>query len=134
MTTASPVTGLRSEINMTPMIDVLLVLLVIFMVLTPVTTKGLPALVPQPPDSLTPNQAQANDVVVTVCRDLAILLNQDAVSRAELPARLAGIFRLRPHGALFVRGDKDLPYGAVADVIDQAKGAGVSRIGLMGSY
>lgn len=133
MTTTSLGHDLRSEINMTPMIDILLVLLVIFMVVTPLTSRGLSALVPQPPGPVAPTITPASEVVLTVCRDLGLLLNQEAVPRAELPVRLAQVFRTRPHGALFVRGDKDLPFSAIAAVIDQAKGAGVSRIGLMGA-
>ena len=127
--------GSMSEINVTPMIDVLLVLLIIFMVIVPVTPKGLDALVPQPPKN--PQQQQPNDrtiVVQVVHRPGAAPLykiNETEVPKAQLQAQLQRIYANRAERVMFVRGDDDLNFAAVADAIDIARAAGVDHIGLM---
>jgi biopolymer transport protein ExbD len=104
--------GPKSDINMTPMIDVLLVLIIIFMVITPLTPKGLEALVPQPPP---PNQQPSA-----------------ADQRAQrLGQRLEEIFKTRAERVVFVRADPDLEYSAVAQAIDIAHGAQIDKVGLM---
>jgi biopolymer transport protein TolR len=121
----------RAEINVTPMIDVMLVLIIIFMVITPLKQVGLNTLVPQ---TAAPNQepaAPANDIVITVHRDNTVSLNQEMLPAAELEERLRRLFRNRPSRVIFVRGEKDLEFGQVAEVIDRAHGAGVYRIALM---
>jgi biopolymer transport protein TolR len=124
--------GPMSEPNVVPMIDVLLVLLIIFMVITPLTPKGLEALVPQPP----PPGAQADaasqrTVVVVINRDRSMLINQEPTSEAVLGARLEEIFKTRAERVVFVKGDPDLEFQIVARVIDIAHGAAIDKVGLI---
>jgi biopolymer transport protein ExbD len=124
--------GPKSDINMTPMIDVLLVLIIIFMVITPLTPKGLEALVPQPPP---PGQhAEAADVrtvVISINKDHSILINAEPTDVSKLGARLEEIFKTRAERVVFVKGDPDLEYSYVAQVIDIAHGAQIDKVGLM---
>lgn len=127
--------GLSSDINVTPLIDVLLVLLIIFMVIVPVTPKGLDALVPQPPKN--PQQTQPDDrtIVVSVLHtagtQVAYKINQDDVAHSELLARLTAIYANRAERVMFVKGDDDVNFAQVADVIDIGHAAGVDHVGLM---
>jgi biopolymer transport protein TolR len=124
--------GPKSDINMTPMIDVLLVLIIIFMVITPLTPKGLEALIPQPPP---PNQkanpADERTVVVQINKDHSMEVNTEPIAEAALQQRLEDIFKTRAERIMFVKGDPDIEYRYVAEVIDIGHGAGVDRIGLM---
>jgi biopolymer transport protein ExbD len=124
--------GMKCDINMTPMIDVLLVLIIIFMVITPLTPKGLETLVPQPP----PPGAQANvqdtrTVVIVINRDKSMLINTEPTDESRLGARLEQIFKTRAERVVFVKGDPDLDFQFVARAIDIAKGAGIDKVGLM---
>ena len=120
----------KADINITPMIDVLLVLIIIFMVITPLSPVGLNTLLPAPaPEG--PARPRLQDIVVTVQRDGTLLLNSERVARASLPGRLAQIFQARSDTVIFLRGDGDLEYSRVAEVIDAAKGAGLQRVALM---
>ena len=121
----------KAEINMTPMIDVLLVLIIIFMVITPLTPSGLRTLLPQPPPLSREDPARLADIVITVAKDGLVLVNRERVSLAGLPDRLARIFRARGDEVIFVRGDKELEFRRIAEVIDIAKGAGMQRVALM---
>jgi biopolymer transport protein ExbD len=124
--------GPKSDINMTPMIDVLLVLIIIFMVITPLTPKGLEALVPQPPPpNSKPNPADERTIVVTINKDHSMLVNTEPISENLLQKRLEDIFKTRAERIMFVKGDPDIEYKWVAEVIDIGHGAGVDRIGLM---
>ena len=124
--------GPKSDINMTPMIDVLLVLIIIFMVITPLTPKGLEALIPQPPPpDAKPSPADERTVVVTINKDHTMDVNTEPIQEPLLQKRLEDIFKTRAERIMFVKGDPDLEYQYVAHVIDIGHGAGVDRIGLM---
>jgi len=119
----------KPQINMTPMIDVLLVLIIIFLVIQAPPPRGLDTLVPQPAPDEAP--ARLDDVVITIQKDHSVRLNQELLDVAKLKERLQALFRNKSDTVVFVRGDKELDFDFVAQVIDMAKGAGVSRIGLM---
>jgi len=117
---------------MTPMIDVLLVLIIIFMVITPLTPKGLEALVPQPPPpNQPPSQSDQRTVVISVNADHSMMINQDATDEAHLGPRLEEIFKTRAERVVFVKGDGSLDFMWVAKAIDIAHGAGIDKVGLM---
>jgi biopolymer transport protein TolR len=123
--------GPKADINMTPMIDVLLVLIIIFMVITPLTPKGLEALVPQPAPPNQKTDADQRTVVVSIAKDKSMMINNEATDDAKLGPRLEEIFKTRAERVVFVKGDPDLEFQVVAKVIDIAKGVGIDKVGLM---
>ena len=123
--------GALSNINMTPMIDVLLVLLIIFMVITPLTPKGLEALVPQPNEDEQQEDVNQRTVVVSVAQDRSIMINRDPSNLDVLEDHLREIFKSRAERVMFVRGHPSLDFRDIASIIDVGKGAGVDKIGLI---
>jgi biopolymer transport protein ExbD len=134
MTSGGP-GGINSDINVTPLIDVLLVLLIIFMVIVPVVPKGLDALVPQPPKD--PQKQQADDSRTIVVQVLSAgtratyKINQDDVDKRDLLPRLTAIYANRAERIMFVKGDDDLNFALIAEVIDLGHAAGVDHVGLI---
>jgi biopolymer transport protein TolR len=124
--------GQRAEINITPMIDVLLVLIIIFMVITPLSPSGLPALVPQatPPDTAAARPVETHEIVISVVAD-GVQLNREPLPIGQLHARLLALFANGGNQVIFLRGEKQLEFRRIAEVIDIAKGAGVNRIAFM---
>ena len=124
--------SMQSEINVTPMIDVLLVLLIIFMVIVPVTARGDRAAVPQPPHGAA---GPENPVVLEVVRDkqggVNFRINQRAVSLQDLPARLTEIYANRSRRVLFIKGDDQLSFREIAEAIDIGHSAGIDQVGLI---
>jgi len=132
MAVGGPGGGPKADINMTPMIDVLLVLIIIFMVITPLTPKGLEALVPQPPPpNQQPNQSDQRTVVISINADHSMLINQETVTEDNLGKRLEDIFKTRAERVVFVKGDPSIEFSWVAKAIDAAHGAGIDKVGLM---
>jgi biopolymer transport protein ExbD len=124
--------GPKADINMTPMIDVLLVLIIIFMVITPLTPKGLEALVPQPPPpNAKPNQSDQRTVVIVIDANHNYSINSETTDEARLGSRLEEIFKTRAERVVFVKGEPSLDFQWVAKAIDIAHGAGIDKVGLM---
>lgn len=124
--------GPVSEPNIVPLIDVLLVLIIIFMVITPRTPTGLQTLVPQPPP---PNQKQTEPdnrtIVVQVMTGGKVLINQDSSNWNDLGPRLFEIFKERADKIAFVKGDDDVEFAQVARAIDIMRGSGIDHVGLI---
>lgn len=125
--------GAMSEPNIVPLIDVLLVLIIIFMAITPTTPTGMSALVPQPPPK---NQKpdpdlQKTTIVVSVGRDGSVKINQTDTTWQGLGPQLTDIFKIRADKTAFVKGDDDAPFATVARAIDIMRGSGIVNVGLI---
>ena len=121
--------GLSNEINVTPMIDVLLVLLIIFMVLVPISRKAIDLQLPDPNPAPSTAQSNPDQIVLEVCTD-DYKVNKQPVTRADLPRRLKEIFDPRPDKIIFIKGCDTVKYQEVIYTMDVARGAGVKVIGV----
>ena len=125
--------GAIASMNVVPLIDILLVLLIIFMVITPLTPKGLEALVPQPspPQQNKQQDIEAKTVVVQVLENNELKINEDNATWDTLGPRLNDIFKLRAEKVAFVKGDDKVVFAQVARAIDVMRNSGIDKVGLI---
>jgi len=124
--------GSMASPNVVPLIDILLVLIIIFMVITPLTPKGLDTLVPQPSPNQQQNQELENKtVVVQVLKDGKLKINNEDTTWDGLGPRIEAVFKDRAEKVAFVKGDNDVEFRQVARAIDIMRGAGIDKVGLI---
>jgi len=123
--------GIQANINITPYIDILLVLLIIFMVAAPLKQYDHPVRVPQPAPSAPPQKVKSDSIIVEMSLDRTVRLNQKVVTLQELESTLSAVFQNRAVKNLFIRGDSALPYGDIFVLMDIAKRSGATDIALL---
>lgn len=135
MSMSSGSKGQTSDMNVTPLIDVLLVLLIIFMVVTPVPPRGLSTMVPQPPKGDDPIQGERTVVVQILDRgpgqEPTVKINQEDATWDSLQGRLTGVYKMRAEKVMFVKADDNIAFESVAKTIDIGHASGVDKIGLI---
>jgi biopolymer transport protein TolR len=130
MSGGNPSTGLTNEINVTPMIDVLLVLLIIFMMVIPMSRKAIDLQLPDPTPDNTNSGPPPSQIVLEVLPGGIFKVNTQPISKADLPKKLKEIFDPRPDKIIFVKGDPAVKYSDVIWAMDVARGSGVKVIGM----
>jgi biopolymer transport protein TolR len=130
MSQGNPSTGLTNEINVTPMIDVLLVLLIIFMMVIPMSRKAIDLQLPDPTPDNTNSGPPPSQIVLEVLPGGTFRVNTQPITKADLPKKLKEIFDPRPDKIIFVKGDPAVKYSDVIWAMDVARGSGVKVIGM----
>ena len=123
--------GIKSDINITPYIDILLVLLIIFMVAAPLKQHDHPVRVPQPAPKIQPKDVKPDTIIVEMDLDHTVRLNNQPTTLDKLEGTLSQVFAVRANKSMFVRGDASLPYGDIFVLLDIAKRSGASDIALL---
>ncbi len=126
--------GPRSEINVTPLVDVTLVLLIIFMVLQPLLQMGYDVNVPPNAQSSTPPPTQQDQIVITVTGTKEVYLNKEKVEHSSLPVRLGEVLRNRGNKVVFFSAEDNVPYGDAMGVMDTVRHSGAKNIGIVMEY
>jgi biopolymer transport protein TolR len=121
--------SVMSDINVTPLVDVMLVLLIIFMVTAPMMMQGVDVALPEA--TTEPLAAEEDHLMVSIDRDMRIFINDHNVSLLQLRDKLARILQERNDQTVYLRADRQIPYGMVMNVMDAVKDAGVERLGMV---